>query len=420
MENNTQQPLNTNFNQPNLNMPDQQFQPNLDPKPKKSKKKYILTLIFVLLLVSGVVFAYLTFFKKDAVAPSTSTATQTEQPKPTGPISLVYGLHDTSKPLLLKTLTLADNKTTDFDTKDYSTVQHSSVHGEQIAVTVTSKSEKPTHAIFYSKDHGITYQKVYETKPPTRASLGDQITDLKFSSDGSSIIFGLLPQDSNKNVVSELKPESKEIKELFTSDTAGIFINAYNKDKQVIYRKGCFNCDGGPEPKIYSYDIATKKELAIISSNNTIESVAVKNDLTTLIYVDVPTKASSEALGRINTGPYTIKSFDFKTAQTTDIKTLGEANKPINILVGYTVNKNPYFTDGNKIYGVSSDNKITELFNSTKPIVGIHYISPDIIYVNLGNKETFSVEKFTVNDQKMTTILENTTNTDIFGITSNN
>lgn len=418
MENDSQQPLNTNFTPPGLNASGQQFHPgNSDLKPKKSKKKVFLTLLLVLLLVGSAAATYFFFFKKDATAPS-APAAQVQEQKPTGPVSLVYSNSSDATAadysLKLSSLTLTDNKKTDFDTEDKSQLSYSAIHEQEIvAVGVPSSEQQKTQKIFYSKDSGVTYVQIYETKE------SGQITGVDFSSDGSTIIFGLLPTESGKNTLTELNPETKATTDIFTTDAAGINIYGYTKGKQIIYRKGCFNCDGTPESKIYSYDIATKKESVIVSSSNTIGNLAVKNDLSSLLYVDVPTKPATDGLGDITTGPSTIKSLDLATNKTTDLKSLGQAGTDLTIQLGYTTNGNPYFTDNNIIYGASASNEISTLFTSTKIILDVHYVGLTEAYTSLGGHDAFTVEKFNVSDQKSTSLFDGKSSTTIVGITTN-
>lgn len=421
MEDTSQQPLNTNFTPPGLNDSGQQFHPgNSGLKPKKSKKKVFLSIFLILLLIGGGLAAYFFYFKKDAAAPSAPAAQEQEQ-KPTGPISLIYSNGgDTTAAdynLKLNSIVLASNQKTTFDVKDKSLIKARAVHGQQIAATSAPGSEQQkTEKILYSKDNGVTYEQIYETKE------SGQITDIKFSSDGSTIIFGLLPTESGKNTLTEINPATKETTDIFTTDSAGVLIYGYGKDKKVLYTKSaCYNCEGGPMNDIYSYDIATKKETILVSSKNTMEGAAVKSDLSSLLYVDVPTKPSPDGVGTINTGPYTIKSFDLETNKSTDITSLGEANKPITILVGYTDEGKPYYTDDKNIYVLNTGGEPSTLFTSTKNILAIHYVSSTEVYTSLGSYDAFTVEKFNISDQKSTSLLEGKSiSTDIIGITTNN
>lgn len=427
---NLNQQLPNNF-EPEIPKPGQQFEPmTSDPiqHPKKSKKKILLIILLALLLAGGTAAAYFFFFKKEASAPAPSpqASTQQTETKPTGPVSLNYLLPSgTNKPESIGQLNLSNNSAkTILELTDYQAVIESTVQGSNIAFVATPKTGKTQSAVFYSNDNGTTYTKVYETKAYTGSNnIGDQITSLVLSNDGSLIIIGLLPQDTRKNVVTEITPGTNATKALFTSDQAGIFLNAYNKGKQIIYTKGCYNCGGELAKTIYSYDLAAKKETALVTTKDNFDkrNIVANKDFTTLGYVE--TKLTTAEVGPVPAGPYTIKQLTLSDGKSQTLATIGKANAPIvNLNLGYMADgKTPYYVADKTITSLNGT-KATTLFESTKDnVYEAYYVSADTIYfsLSLAADNPDLIYRYKTADKTLTQLLKDIKPLSVIGVTSN-
>lgn len=425
MDDSHEQSSNPNVTPPSFNNAGQQFQPdNLPIKTRKSKKKIILILLLAILVATGLVSIYLSTNKEHPTAPNPSVTHEQKkqiEPESTGPISLIYNeIGDTNASnysLKLSSLKLDSDEKSIFDTKDNNSqfgILESTIYGSQIAIIArpTPNGQK-TDKIYYSKDNGLSYELIYSTKTT------DSITDLKFSSDGSVIIFGVYHNTADviSNTITEIDPKTRTVTDLFISDSGGILFIGYNKGQQIIYHKSCFYCDGATGGDVYSYNVNTNKETKIVAAEGLIEKVIINKDFSKLLYVDSSQRETEESGFPESAGPYKLKSFTLKTSESKEIQTFGETDKHINAKLGYTSKGSPYYSDGKNIFEINSEDKPTTLFESTKNIYDIYYVSPDSIYLSVGTYDAFSINKFTIKDQQSTNLLNGDQYTTIIGVT---
>lgn len=428
MDDSSLQSNNTNIKHPVHQNTDRQSQIDGSNLKSKANKKYLLILLLVLVVIGSLATTYKYLSKNRTITPSTPVTQEQkqqeqkqEEQKPTGPISLIfYEYSDASAndfSLKLRSLKLSNNEKSIFDTKDKSQFDGFgfAIYGQQVAVIGKPFSNgQESDKIFYSNNSGASFDLIFSTKP------NDRITDLKFSSDGSVIIFGLYHNtiDVTKNTVTELNLKSKTTTDLFTSDSAGIFLIGYNKGKQILYHKiNCYGCDGAPGGNVYSYDLITKKESEIITAEGLIESVVVNRDFNELLYADSSHRETESGFPE-SVSPYKLRSYDLTTNKSKEVQTFGEANKHLNVKFSYTKEGAPYYSYEKNIFGINSDGKPTTLYTSTKSIYDIYYVSQDSIYLSLGTYDEFSVNKFTVEDQKSTNLIDGKQTTTIIGITN--
>jgi uncharacterized membrane protein len=428
MNNDIQQPAPLNINQqPDLEpqspppQPGQQFKPETPlNQPKKSKKKIVLLILLLLVLVGGAAAAYFLYLKKDTPAPAAQTTNQKPQEtvEATGPQALIYNGDNTSPSLLLSSLSLTEKTPKTYDTKDFSQVAQSDVLNEKVAVVAYPQEKQTQYGVFYSEDNGVSFTKVYETKPATAGQMEDQITSIKFSSDGKSLAMGLLPSSTSKNVVTELNLKDKTTNTLFTADTAGLFIAGYD-GKQVIYTKGCYNCDGGLYNTIYSYNVSAKKESAIIKAPtaSTLQDINLNPDFSQLSYLETGTTEGE--VGPNPAGPYIVKTHTLASNKSVTVKTFGEKDKEIFVDLGYMPNGSLYYAADKTVYSLRGT-EATDLFTTTKTLNGVHYVSDKVVIASIGDYQAFTVNKYDTEKKELSDILKGTEKTDIVGITSAN
>jgi hypothetical protein len=259
---------------------------------------------------------------------------------------------------------------------------------------------------------------VYETKAATAGQMEDQITSVKFSSDGKSLVMGLLPSGTGKNVVTALNLKDKTTTTLFTADTAGLFIAGYD-GKQVIYTKGCYNCDGLLFSSIYSYNVSTKKESTIVKAATTsnLQNILTSPDFSQLSYLETATTEGE--VGSVPAGPYSIKTVTLASNKTETVKTFGEKSKEIYVDLGYMPTGKLYYAADKTVYALTGTNA-TDLFTTTKALYKVLYASNDAVIANIGNYQSFTVSKYDTTKKKLTDITKGTEKTSVIGVTSTN
>lgn len=434
MNDDMQQPTPLNINQqPDLEpqapppQPGQQFKPDTPlNKPKKSKKKIVLIILLLLVLTGGAAAAYFLFYKKDVAAPAPQPQSQQTQDKmvTSGPVALSYITRASSeKPDTINSLVLSDNSTgKPFELAGYQAAMDSDIVGNSIAILATPKQGNSQSAIFYSNNNGETYTKIFETEASSEsASLGDQITSLSLSSDGSSVAIGLLPNETGKNVATEIDPKTKTTKTLFTSDQAGVFIHGYNKDKQIVYTKGCYNCGGELQKTIYSYDINNKKESVLTTTKDAFDknSIIANKDFSSIAYIE--TGLSVEEIGDpFPMAPYNIKQINLDDGKVKTLKTIGKTGERlVTLSLGFMADgKTPYYVAEKTITALNNTRE-TVLFESTKDyIYAAYYASNDMLYFSLGSDNPTLIYSYKNSDKKLTQLLKDTRVLRIIGINS--
>jgi hypothetical protein len=397
--------------QPTPPQPGQQFRPETPiNKPKKSKKKIVLIILLLLVLLGGAAAAYFLYFKKDATAPAPQPQSQQTQEaqQATGPISLVYAQSTTNSaddPFNLNTLTLGDNKTAQsYDLSSFSAnILDTAIYNQQIAFVIGGSADKtaPT-TVLYSSDAGKSFKAIWKGKDSTSsAGLGDQITSIVFSSDGSSLLVGHLPKNAEKNQITEITLQNDpKTTVLLTIDLPGAFLYGFNKTSgQIIYHEGCYNCSGSGPDKMLTYNTKTKTKSNILESEQTILEASPSKDFTKLLYTEATIEdgliSSDTAVKELN--------LSSKKTETLYVK---PKNDPQILSAGYmTDGKTAYFTTEKSVTKLQP-NKQTTLFTTTGQIIKSLYVSNSEVVVQTGNPvNEFKVSSFKVQEKKTNDIL---------------
>ena len=418
MDNDTQQPQDfNNIAPPEAPQPGQQFKPDTPiQKPKKSKKKIIIIALVLLLLVGGTAAAYFLYFKKDAPEPASPQSTQQPETKQPGPVALIYS--ENSK---VTQLEITDKAKSEIMTIANSGYPLETDTHEEKAVFIVPSEESGKDTVYYSDNNGQSFLKIYEGKAPAASDqLGEQITDVLFSNDGSSIVIGVLSQAGGGNTLTQIPLDGTyKPSQLMKIEAAGAFFYGYDDESQkIVLREGCYNCGGGYPTAISMYDMKTKEKSAVVKSDKPIISFSINDDLTQAIYV-AGVEAENDG-GLFATGPYTTylvsNPGQSSITKTTTLPNKG-ASEPLPVVTGFTNdNQIPYASFGTSLY-TYKDSKEQEFYTPSKPIQEIYYVDEKQIVSKNGESDAFTINHFVLEGNQNTLLLEGTQITYVIGTT---
>ncbi len=416
MEENTQTPLET------------PTEPESTPVEKpttektKSKNKKISLIALVLLLILGGGLGYWIISKNKAQPKTNSTQTTnpqsstTTEEKPLTPFAIAYAHGDASKgpvSLFWRPFSGGD-KTAAGDIGKNSYISYRDVSGSKVMFTTSESVESNSGtSIWYSKDAGKSYTKIFTADPPKSQSDYSQITSAKFSSDGTTIVFALLPKAGGKNTIKEIDPETKKATDLFSVEQAGVFIEGYNRPKkQLYYEKGCFNCDGNSFSTLLLHDVSNNSDTTIYNETGKYIHPVLSKDFTKVL------RSVASGAGEFIGGgkPYVVDEYDIAKKSATTIATVNDDPAP---QIGYRANDGAvYYTTGKSLYIVNSG-KASVTFEATQPLMNVYYVESNNIVLSTGKFDDFTLNNYTIASKQSATILSGDANTDIFGITFN-
>ena len=391
-------------------------------KPKGSKRKKLLISLAVVLLLAGAAAAwFLIIGKEKAQAPAAndrSAAAGDDTKTELKPARVAYAFGDAAERdvnIFSKPLTGGDRSgNTTFLKNNYLTQY--GVHKNKVFYITEPGFGARTDAaptIRYSEDGGKSYTTVYEGNVIGTSNLGDQITSARFSSDGSRIVFGLLPKDGSNNQVKELDPSTKAVKDLFTVEQRGVFIHAYDVSRQLLfYTQGCYNCDGVALHTMLARDLKTNTGSTLYEdSERQIINLAFNQDLSKLLVVS----GSGETESGFGAGaPFKLREFD--VAAKTFKTLLSDTDSTISA-IGYSEEGLVYFASKNKVTQVAANGNQSVLFEAAKPIYQVLFVSQDQVVAGVGDVSDFELANYDVKENKTTSILSGDNVTYLFGVT---
>lgn len=420
--------------------------PDLDidrsTKPHSNKKLYIIiAIVFVVLVVVSAYF----FLKKDDKT-NTKTNSASSQNTQQSVQNSTKSTDVEAKSLLAENVVYSFR---DADTKPYSLFWRSASGGERtLSQTLATKMSvgfsdvkgsvigyvsAPNYgatdkeSLWVSTDYGKTYKKLY-TPVITNQLDSYSITSLKISEDLTKIAIGQVRGTGSEAI--EIDIATGATKQLFTSTQRGTFINAYDsKNQKVIYSEGCFQCDGNIGRTIYLKDLAknTNKELIKSSEILVKNFVSVNKDFSEVLVMGMTKDAKANIQNSID-GSYLGAPYSVITINLTDMseKTLASyGSKPTNLdapalynSIGYMNDqKTPYYALDKQIFSLSGS-KPSLLFESTKSIYDVYFVSNESVIYGAGDYKNFTLNNFSIKDKKDTLILNGDSNTSIIGLTT--
>ncbi|HMS23942.1 MAG TPA: hypothetical protein PKB09_04000 [Candidatus Saccharibacteria bacterium] len=401
---------------------------------KSGSGKKALKILLVIILLAGIGFAAWYYLVKNKDTNSNNVNQQPTQqvvvPENTNtPDTVVYAYHEK-------------------DTDPYTLYWRPAEGGERSKIATLSKNEVlnqfdvQKNVVAYSTDTGInvstdggrTFSPIVEfEKTDGGNTLGDQVTSLQISKEGSKIVYGFLEANTtegNEATAVNLDGSDKEV--LFTSKKVGVFIEAYSeKANKMVYWEGCYNCDGNfVDLKIRNLE--TNKDTTIEANlKNTVygsRSFAISDDFSTLVAAQGIIDTSTDGgLGIALTGPFTINKYDLKTLDKTQIATVGSKNeknangtpKFRDVLVGFVAGSNTsiYYTDDESVYTSDDGSQSTMMFSANNNILFAPFIGTDSAIAGSGEDTSdYLLTNYDVTTKKTTKIFAGDNNTIIMGV----
>lgn len=275
-------------------------------------------------------------------------------------------------------------------------------------------------AVYVSDDGGESVGRVYG-----RAG-SELITSVKFSHEGSEVV--IASAGESKNIVRQLNLSSKKVLDIFETSSRGVFVSGYSKTlKKILYREGCYNCDGVPGGLIARDTEDDAAKTIIEPGGYELQSVALDQAFKTIYYLTATydeSRSSSETLlaGFVGS-PYSVKSSAVAGGEQKTIAKLttvpaesGGLRVPYQTGFGdgkdgYT----PYVAVGNILYAIGGgSSKILHEF--AQPIVTVGYVSDSEAIVGLGTLDNWRLVRVSFAGDKETEILQGDGNTTLIGV----
>jgi hypothetical protein len=407
-----------------LSMPE----PTIQKLPKSKMKLWIIGAVAALLIAGGLLW-YFELREKDTTSPqanqnnnSDGSNSQTEQLQGL-PDLVAYAHRDNDKdPYKLFTRPATGGDRTEVMTLPANMyISYYVVQGNQVAfVLEPGENAADKLTIYYSSDAGKSYSKIYTSSSDIddNSGIGEQVSSLVFSSDGKSLVIGLLPSiiGGNNQVTEIALTGSNETKTLFTSDKAGVFLQGYDRTKQrAVYFTGCYNCDGNVSNPLFVRD-GNGAESVLYESEVGFLNVAVKSDFNSVVISEGTHDPAVEGLGETTKAPYTIFNLDIASKEKKTLGTISESNV---LDVGYGATGDPYVATYKKV--VSFAGKTSTLFETSSSIYygGVPFVGKDSVVVLIGSQTSadFTLNYFKVGEAEPVKLLSGDGNTVILGVT---
>ncbi|HTE22186.1 MAG TPA: hypothetical protein VK674_04035 [Candidatus Limnocylindria bacterium] len=392
--------------------------PGLPPKNRPGRKKLVLGILLCIIVLGGAAGTWFAMNRdkpQPAAQPANNQTVQEPAERQLVPSTLVYAAGDVSKGeagFRINQLGSDIYAVTHKLAKDV-TPYGATVYKNQVAViAVPHAANKEGLSVLYSKDSGKTYQSIFTGTPAKGAALGDQITSIDFSDDGTKLLIALLPEAGGKNTVKELDPATKVTKDLFTASESGVFVEAYSPaKKEIYYYAGCYNCDGNPFNKLLKRDLATNKETTAYEDRaHTGLKTVLSHDLSRVLLLK-----GSEQTGIESGPPYDLVEVDLKSKASTALFSNYKAGLDYPE-VGYLEGSDTvYYTKGKDLYQYKSGSA-TVLFTSTQELQDVHFVNESTAVVTSGDQKTSMVSSVDLKTKKSTRMLDADGNTFVFGV----
>ena len=401
---------------------------------KKSKKPLIITLVILAVLVIAGCAAWFWWSAKQTAPKVSNDLGSTKLPpksKSVEPNTVVYSYRPVNSQAQydLAWRPADGGEQQNSATKAY--VSSALTYGNQVVIETYTGTDKQPPTLLYSSDGGKTYKTLYTGKAPASENdFGDQITGMQFASDGKSIVFALLPNNSKNTVKQIYFDKPNEVIDLMTTDARGVFLMGYNaKVHKLYFFEGCYNCDGnGASVSVYAYDTVKKQRSTLVNGADKHLGIVANKSATKLV-ITAPTvdktKTSDDGAGSFwgyyVGAPFTVSVFDLESATNTDISTVvGSETDNAYVRAGFMADDTtPYYYKNNQLYSFGKASS-TLLYEAGQPFYEVHYVSPTTVFAATGTYENYTLNRFSVKTQETKQILTAKGDaTRILGITEN-
>ena len=399
---------------------------------KKGKKPLIITLVSLVILVAAGCAGW--FWWSGQQLSSTDSASDlpannSQQQKVLEPHTVAYSYNasDFQSPSDLFWRSADGGERQNVPSKAF--VGSSRINGNQLLIeTYYSEAGKTAPSVLYSADGGKTYETIFTGKAPaTSTDMGDQITGMVFASDGKSVIFAVLPNNSKNTVKRIFFDKPTEVIDIMTSDARGVFPIAFNaKLQKLIFSEGCYNCDGnGASTSAFAYDVVSKQRTTLIDGADKHLGILSNKSASSLL-ITTPTIDKAKTGGEDGGfwgyyvgAPYTFSILNVVTGKTQDPgTTVGTAADNKFVRGGFmTDDTTPYYYSGNQLFMLDKATP-TLLYEAGQPIHEVFYVSPTTVFASTGDHQNFTLNRFGIKTQETKQLLTgDDTTTRIFGIT---
>lgn len=404
--------------------------PETPPKsiqPKKSKKKVFLILLLLVLIGGGAAAWYFLIYKKPAqpVVQQTTETKPAEETKPAAPtyepntVVYAYKAKD-ADPFSLYIRPAAGGDRTEVEKLGDKEIPNTyDVSGSNVAVAIGP-------SVLVSTDAGKSYTKIF-------TGVGTaEITSLLFSTDGTRLAIAYLADANGKNVVKSVDLKGKDEKDLFTDSKAGVFLAGWdNKNQQIVYEDGCYNCDG-PRSGVYLQDLSKKTTTQLLKGVDikTLGHIAVSSDFSTLVYQAGSLNAAADkdvTVGNFVGAPYTVGTVNLSSLKESTVATFGDKGeknkngtfKTRSVLVGFMAGTSTsYYTDDANLYVAKTDTP-SNIYTATKPLLYVPYVSETTVISGAGDATSdYALTSYDVSAKKSTDIFSGDNNTILLGVTT--
>lgn len=396
--------------------------PQTSIKQPKSKKGLIIGLIVALLMLGGIA-AYFLVIKKDSAPAKTADNSTTEEakkdetaktaePEPYGVLVIDYA--KSANPYRIHYL---DSSKAEQPLTGSESATSADVSGEIIAM-IKHDDKTQGETLLVSTDAGKNFTTVYKgTVAVGNTSYGDQFSSVKITDDKSSVAFSVLvggttATTTNTNKTSIYDLTSKQTKEIFTSTTSGIFLTKVS-NSTIYYRKGCMNCDGAPQPTLFSQTVSSPKETVVYEDKTKDVYVnIVPNSTVTKLLVQ---KASMNCDGPGGCKPYSVEEYDMATKTAKPLVTVTAIDFPPSF--GYTTTDEPYFSSDKTLFTIKKGATVqSTLFEGAASILDVMYVNDKTAVFSTGDYSNSTVFSFDRATSKTTEVMKVSGTTRVDGV----
>lgn len=260
-------------------------------------------------------------------------------------------------------------------------------------------------AIYMSSDAGKTFSKVTEGFAKDRTT-----TSLVISADGKNAGVATVGTDVvSGNIIYNLELSSKKVTELFTSTSAGVFVQYFDvRTGKVYFNEGCYFCDGNSVNTLRLYDITSKKTETVFKKPDGIGMYSeTSSDASKVLYLS---GVQGDGLG--GGPPYTLSEFSLETKKFQILKELDDVAVRG---IGYRIDDQAaYYIADKAVYGASG----SVIFEAQKKIQQVHYLDKNVIIFSAGEYDNLAVQRYEFATKKSTLIFNGDKNTRILGVTT--
>lgn len=402
------------------------------PKPKKRKLWLIILVVAILLLAGASAGAYMYSSNRAGEDSATSNEASGEVEKEDNeelskpkigvtPLRVIYAFREKdTDPYTIYSRPADGGERTELFTAGTTGWGRASTNGQVYLVY-------DEFNIWVSTDKGVSFKNILKSQET------DPITSAVVSYDGK-IVYAIWPGyydqtegDKAGGQLRSMEPGGTADKLVKQLTTAGYLVGADVSNNIVLYRQGCYNCDG-VSGTVYKYDPSTQAETTVFSPKSeytTLQKVA-SVDATKLLYLEYSidqTPPAEGCFGECVTGPVSLVEVEVDSGESRTLATFEEADyqdKPgydqsAELRVGYAYDSNgaalPYYTNTDNQVILVSGSKPSTMYESSQTLRDVMFVSGAGVIAASGKYDNYILNNFNPANQQNAQILNGDTNT---------